>query len=63
VYGQRASRADESRLRRFSSRAIYRVINSLSLSGELILSDAGDFRILSRRAVDVWPGLASDIDI
>jgi glycosyltransferase involved in cell wall biosynthesis len=50
VYGQRVSRAGETRLKRFSSRAIYRVINTLS--GELIPVDAGDFRILSRRAVD-----------
>jgi polyisoprenyl-phosphate glycosyltransferase len=50
VYGQRASRTGESRAKRFTSRAFYRVINSLS--GELIPVDAGDFRILSRRAVD-----------
>lgn len=54
VYGQRVSRAGESRFKRFSSRAIYRVINSLS--GELIPVDAGDFRILSRRAVDALAG-------
>jgi polyisoprenyl-phosphate glycosyltransferase len=54
VYGQRVSRAGEGRLKRFSSRAIYRVINSLS--GALIPVDAGDFRILSRRAVDALAG-------
>ena len=54
VYGQRVSRAGESRLKRFSSRAFYRVINSLS--GALIPVDAGDFRILSRRAVDALAG-------
>jgi glycosyltransferase involved in cell wall biosynthesis len=54
VYGQRASRAGESRVKRFTSRAFYRVINSLS--GELIPVDAGDFRILSRRAVDALAG-------
>src|ERR1700758_489073 len=54
VYGQRASRAGENRAKRFTSRAFYRVINSLS--GELIPVDAGDFRILSRRAVDALAG-------
>jgi polyisoprenyl-phosphate glycosyltransferase len=54
VYGQRASRAGESRVKRVTSRAFYRVINSLS--GELIPVDAGDFRILSRRAVDALAG-------
>src|ERR1700745_1884253 len=54
VYGQRASRAGESRVKRVASRAFYRVINSLS--GELIPVDAGDFRILSRRAVDALAG-------
>ena len=54
VYGQRASRAGESRAKRLASRAFYRVINSLS--GELIPVDAGDFRILSRRAVDALAG-------
>ncbi len=54
VYGQRASRAGESRVKRLTSRTFYRVINSLS--GELIPVDAGDFRILSRRAVDALAG-------
>src|SRR5439155_3872642 len=49
VYGQRASRTGESRVKSLTSRAFYRVINLLS--GELIPVDAGDFRILSRRAV------------
>jgi polyisoprenyl-phosphate glycosyltransferase len=39
VYGQRASRAGESHVKRFTSRAFYRVINTLS--GELIPVDAG----------------------
>ena len=55
VYGQRASRADESRTKRVTSRAFYRVINALS--GQLIPVDAGDFRILSRRAVDALGGI------
>jgi glycosyltransferase involved in cell wall biosynthesis len=54
VYGLRASRTGESRVKRFTSRAFYRVINSLS--GDLIPVDAGDFRILSRHAVDALAG-------
>jgi glycosyltransferase involved in cell wall biosynthesis len=50
VYGQRVSRLDESRAKRAGSRAFYRMINKLS--GQLIPADAGDFRILSRRAVN-----------
>lgn len=50
VYGQRASRFGESRTKRLTSRVFYRLINSLS--GDLVPVDAGDFRILSRRAVD-----------
>jgi polyisoprenyl-phosphate glycosyltransferase len=54
VYGLRASRTGESRVKRFTSRAFYRVINSLS--GDLIPVDAGDFRILSWHAVDALAG-------
>jgi polyisoprenyl-phosphate glycosyltransferase len=55
VYGQRASRAGESRIKKLTSRAFYRVINAVS--GRLIPLDAGDFRILSRRAVDALAGV------
>jgi glycosyltransferase involved in cell wall biosynthesis len=55
VYGQRASRADERHTKKFASRAFYKVIGSLS--GHLIPVDAGDFRILSRRAVDALTGV------
>lgn len=49
VYGQRSSRAGESWLKIHSARWFYRIINSLSKVA--IPSDAGDFRLLSRRAV------------
>jgi len=55
IYGQRVSRAGESGTKKLSSRAFYRVINALS--GRLIPIDAGDFRILSRRAVDALGAL------
>jgi glycosyltransferase involved in cell wall biosynthesis len=55
VYGQRASRAGESGTKRLTSRAFYRAINALS--GRLIPVDAGDFRVLSRRAVDALAGI------
>ncbi|MBN7796441.1 glycosyltransferase family 2 protein [Parahaliea mediterranea] len=50
VYGQRLSRAGESWLKVQSARLFYRVINRLS--DVPIPRDAGDFRLLSRRAVD-----------
>jgi polyisoprenyl-phosphate glycosyltransferase len=50
VYGRRASRAGESRAKKLTSRAFYRVINVLS--DRLVRVDASDFCILSRRAVD-----------
>jgi glycosyltransferase involved in cell wall biosynthesis len=50
IYGQRASRAGESFVKRFTSYAFYRAINSLG--ADYIPLDAGDFRLLSRRAVE-----------
>ena len=50
VYGQRVSRANESRTRKFAAYAFYRVIHLLA--DRLIPIDTGDFRLLSRRAVD-----------
>jgi glycosyltransferase involved in cell wall biosynthesis len=50
VYGQRLSRAGESGARKVSARVFYRGINALS--DRPIPVDAGDFRLLSRRAVD-----------
>jgi polyisoprenyl-phosphate glycosyltransferase len=55
VYGQRVSRAGESGPKKLISRIFYRVINALS--GRLIPVDAGDFRVLSRRAVDALAGV------
>jgi polyisoprenyl-phosphate glycosyltransferase len=49
VYGQRASRAGESGVKKFTSYAFYRIISAIG--GRLIPVDTGDFRILSRRAV------------
>ena len=55
VYGQRISRAGESTLKKASAHAFYRVIHALG--GRAIPVDTGDFRILSRRAVDALAGL------
>lgn len=55
VYGQRLSRAGESWLKVQSARWFYRLINRLS--DVPIPRDAGDFRLLSRRAVDAVNGL------
>ena len=55
VYGQRTSRLGESGMKKLSSRLFYRGINALSEG--LIPADAGDFRILSRRAVDALTGI------
>jgi glycosyltransferase involved in cell wall biosynthesis len=48
---RRRSRADESWLKRQAARLFYRLINALS--DVPIPADVGDFRLLSRRAVDV----------
>lgn len=50
VYATRISRAGETFLRRFTARFFYRTIRYLSRVE--IPSDTGDFRLLSRRAVD-----------
>jgi glycosyltransferase involved in cell wall biosynthesis len=55
VYGQHASRTRESRTKKVTAHAFYRVINALS--GRVIPADASDFRILSRRAVDALAGV------
>lgn len=47
---RRRSRSDESRAKRLAARAFYRIINGLS--DVPIPADVGDFRLLSRRAVD-----------
>lgn len=55
VYGQRRSRAGESWFKVQSARWFYRIINRLSEVP--IPPDAGDFRLLSRRAADAVAGL------
>jgi glycosyltransferase involved in cell wall biosynthesis len=49
VYGTRASRAGESRLKRFTAAAFYRVMERLSSTQ--VPRDTGDFRLMNRRAV------------
>ena len=50
VYAQRKTREEESWLRRKTAQAFYRVMN---MSGDAALPEnAGDFRLLSRKAVD-----------
>ncbi|MFC2951328.1 glycosyltransferase family 2 protein [Marinicaulis aureus] len=50
VYGQRRGREDEGFLRRATATAFYRVMNSIGRSP--IPPNAGDFRLMSRRAAD-----------
>ena len=50
VYAQRESRAGESMLKKVTSYAFYRLIQRMSRVG--IPADTGDFRLLSRRALD-----------
>lgn len=50
VYGTRASRAGESALKKWTSSAFYRVMGHLSHTP--VPRDTGDFRLLSRRAID-----------
>jgi glycosyltransferase involved in cell wall biosynthesis len=52
---RRRSRGDETWLKRRAARAFYRLINALS--DVPIPADVGDFRLLSRRAVDVLNGM------
>lgn len=50
VYATRSARAGESRFKRFSAAAFYRSMEHLSEVG--IPRDTGDYRLLSRRALD-----------
>ncbi|MGA8277509.1 MAG: glycosyltransferase [Rhodanobacteraceae bacterium] len=50
VYGTRASRAGESAFKKWTSSAFYRVMEHLSQTP--MPRDTGDFRLLSRRALD-----------
>ncbi|MBB3007832.1 glycosyltransferase family 2 protein [Cupriavidus alkaliphilus] len=55
VYGQRVSRRGETRLKKATAYLFYRVIQSLSRVH--IPEDTGDFRLLSRRAVEALRSL------
>jgi polyisoprenyl-phosphate glycosyltransferase len=55
VSGQRAERQGESWFKRFTAAAFYRVMGRLSTTP--IPRDTGDFRLLSRRAVQALRGL------
>ena len=50
VYGQRRSRQGESQIKKVTALAFYRLLNSLVETK--IPLDTGDFRLMSRRAVD-----------
>jgi glycosyltransferase involved in cell wall biosynthesis len=50
VYGTRSSRAGETRLKKFTSSAFYRIMRRLSATP--VPPDTGDFRLMSRRAVE-----------
>ena len=55
VYAQRTSRAGESALKKTTAHLFYRLMKQLSRVQ--IPQDVGDFRLLSRRAVDALAGL------
>ena len=55
VYGTRASRAGETAFKKWTAATFYRVIGSLSQTP--IPHDTGDFRLLSRRALDALKGV------
>lgn len=55
VYGTRSTRAGESRLKKLTSAAFYRVMERLSATP--VPRDTGDFRLLNRRAVDAMKRL------
>jgi glycosyltransferase involved in cell wall biosynthesis len=50
VYGTRSTRAGESGMKKFTSAAFYRVMERLSHTP--VPRDTGDFRLMSRRALD-----------
>ena len=50
VYGTRSTRAGESRLKKFTAAGFYRVMERLSATP--VPRDTGDFRLMSRRAID-----------
>ena len=50
VYGTRSTRAGESGIKKFTAAAFYRVMERLSATP--VPRDTGDFRLMSRRAID-----------
>ncbi len=50
IYGTRSTRAGESAIKKFTSAAFYRVMERLSSTP--VPRDTGDFRLMSRRALD-----------
>jgi len=57
VYGRRTDRRGDSRAKIFTAKWFYRILNYLS--DVEIPEDVGDFRLLSRRAVDALTSLVS----
>ena len=55
VYGLRATRQGETAFKRLTSRWFYRVLNQLT--DVSIPMDAGDFRLMNRRVVDILNGM------
>ena len=55
IYGTRASRAGETAFKQWTATTFYKVIGSLSQTP--IPRDTGDFRLLSRRALDALKGV------
>jgi glycosyltransferase involved in cell wall biosynthesis len=55
VFGQRSAREGESWFKRLTAHLFYRVINRLSHTP--VPHDTGDFRLLSRRALDALRGM------
>jgi polyisoprenyl-phosphate glycosyltransferase len=56
VYGQRGSRAGESRFKRLTAFLFYRILNWFT--DQHIPEDTGDFRLISRRVLDVFNSMA-----
>jgi polyisoprenyl-phosphate glycosyltransferase len=55
VYGQRESRKGETFFKTFTSKAFYRIINSLSDTSLPV--DTGDFRLIDRHVIDAFKNL------
>lgn len=57
VYGVRRARAGETRRKRFTAAAYYRLLRHLS---DTPIPDCGDFRLLDRRVVEALSGLRGE---